>query len=624
MMAVTRLWIFLSLLIGLQGIAEAGQKQLLWGDTHLHSSYSFDAFVNNNLSATPDVAYRFAKGAPVEHPWDKRRVQLGNPLDFLVLSDHAELLGVTRGVYLHGVDTGELGWYDSMRAWYATAVLRDAVDKKTARLLFIDALPEPDADVRAAAKAWRPTFGWIPPQPQMEIDAWRVITEAAEAHNEPGEFTALIGWEYSSIPGGANLHRIVVSDIDAERAQTFDPYGLDQSPFPEDLWAWLEQTSRDTKGNFIAIPHNSNISKGFMFDTQPLRGGAMTPDYAEKRRRWEPIVEITQIKGDSETHPALSPDDPFADFETYPYLIQRTPGEYKPEEGDYIRSALRRGLSLQRTLGVNPYQFGVIGSSDAHTGLSSAEEDNFQGKMATDSIPANKDQRWGDNANRTFGWAMSASGMAAVWAETNTRESIVAAMKRREVYATSGPRIGVRLFAGWGLSESMFDANDFPENMSEKAVPMGGELLAHDGKEKSSPVVLIEAMADPNSGHLDRIQIIKGTMLSDGTTREQIYDVAWAGKDRQLPDGSLVPIGNTVDLTTGRVDNSIGAAQLRAVWTDPDFNPEEPAFYYGRVLQIPTARHSLLDKLALGGEVDTRRPDTIQERAYTSSVWYTP
>ena len=617
-------WIFLPVLLAIQGVAEAGQKQLLWGDTHLHSNYSFDAFVNNNLSATPDVAYRFAKGAPVEHPWDKRRVQLQTPLDFLVLSDHAELLGVTRGVYLNGVNTDGLGWYDSIRAWYAAAVLRDAVDKQTARLLFIDALPEPDADVRAAAKAWRPSFGWLPPQQELEIDAWQVITDAAETHNQPGKFSALIGWEYSSIPGGANLHRIVVSDIDAERAQTFDPYGLDQSPFPEDLWAWLEKTSQDTDGNFLAIPHNSNISKGFMFDLQPLRGGEMTVTYAEKRRYWEPIVEITQIKGDSETHPALSPEDPFADFETYPYLIQRTPGEYNPGEGDYIRSGLRRGLALQSKLGVNPYQFGVIGSTDAHTGLSSAEEDNFQGKMATDSIPRNKDQRWGDRANQTFGWAMSASGLAAVWAEDNTRESIVAAMRRREVYATSGPRIGVRLFAGWDLSDDMFDASDFPGNLDGVAVPMGGELLANDVGEQQAPVILVEALADPNSGHLDRIQIIKGILLSDGTTREKIYDIAWSGADRELPNGSLAPIENTVDLTTGRVDNSVGSAQLRAVWTDPDFDPAVPAFYYARVLQIPTARHSLLDKLALGGEVDTKRPDTIQERAYTSSVWYTP
>jgi len=616
--------VFLVTCCGIETVAFAQPKQLLWGDTHLHSNYSFDAFVNNNMSATPDVAYRFAKGMPVEHPWDKHRVQLKTPLDFLVLSDHAELLGVTQSVYFNGVDTTGLSLYQRLRAWYASAVLQDAVDKKTARLLFIDALPEPTDDTRAAAAARRLSFGGIPSQQQVEVDAWRVITEAADSHNKPGQFTALIGWEYSSIPGGANLHRIVVTDLDAGRAQTFDPFGLDQSAFPQDLWAWLGETAEATNGNFLAIPHNSNISKGAMFAMAPLKGGEMSASYAETRRYWEPIVEITQIKGDSETHPALSPEDPFADFETYPYYIQRTPEEYKPRGGDYIRPALRRGLSLASTLGVNPYQFGVIGSTDAHTGLSSADEDNFQGKMATDSIPRNKKMRWGDAANQTFGWAMSASGLAAVWAEENTRESIVAAMRRREVYATRGPRIAVRLYGGWNLQESQLDAANFPANMEGHAVPMGGELVHHEKGSKPAPQFLIEAQADPNSGHLDRIQIVKGSQLPDGTTTEAIYDVAWAGEGRLLPDGSLAPVENTVDLATGRVDNRVGAAQLRAWWTDPDFNPDAHAFYYARVLQIPTARHSLLDKLALGGEVDTHRPDTIQERAYTSSIWYSP
>jgi hypothetical protein len=621
---VKRLLIVFLVTCGIETAAVAQPKQLLWGDTHLHSNYSFDAFVNNNMSATPDVAYRFAQGVPVEHPWDKHRVQLKTPLDFLVLSDHAELLGVTQSVYFNGVDNTGLSLYQRLQAWYASAVLQDAIDKKTARLLFIDALPEPTDDTRAAAAARRLSFGGIPSQQQVEVDAWRVITEAADTHNKPGQFTALIGWEYSSIPGGANLHRVVVTDLDAKRAQTFDPFGLDQSAFPQDLWTWLGETAEATNGNFLAIPHNSNISKGAMFAMAPLKGDEMSASYAETRRYWEPIVEITQIKGDSETHPALSPEDPFADFETYPYYIQRTPEEYKPRDGDYIRPALRRGLSLASTLGVNPYQFGVIGSTDAHTGLSSTEEDNFQGKMATDSIPRNKKMRWGDAANQTFGWAMSASGLAAVWAEENTRESIVAAMRRREVYATSGPRIAVRLYGGWDLQESQLDAADFPTNMEGRAVPMGGELMHHERGSKAAPQFLIEAQADPNSGHLDRIQIVKGSQQPDGTTTEAIYDVAWAGEGRLLPDGSLAPVENTVDLATGRVDNRVGAAQLRARWTDPDFNPDAHAFYYARVLQIPTARHSLLDKLALGGEVDTHRPDTIQERAYTSSIWYSP
>ncbi len=602
--------------------SQAQDKTLLWGDTHLHTTYSSDAFANNNLTATPDMAYRFAKGGPVTHPWDGRRVQLQTPLDFLVVSDHAELMGVIRSVYYDGVQREDLTFMQSAKAWYAEHVLQDAVDRGTARRLFLDVLPEPTDDYAAAAENWNADVGWIPDLPEVEADAWKVITDTADAHNDPGNFTALIGWEYSSIPGGANLHRIVLGDINAKQAQSFVPYGLDNSAFPEDLWAWLEGVANSTGGTFLAIPHNSNISKGIMFDMTSLRGGEMQPNYAETRRYWEPIVEITQIKGDSETHPLLSPDDPFADFETYPYYIQKQWTEYQPKPGDYIRSALRRGLALESNLGINPYQFGVIGSTDGHTALPSAEEDNFMGKFPTDSIPANKSSGWGDEPQRPFGWAMSASGLAAVWAEENTRESIVAAMRRREVYATSGPRIGVRVYAGWNLDEDLVDAADFPANVLDRSVPMGGELMS--AEEGAAPTLLIEAIADPNSAFLDRVQVIKGWLEPDGTTQERIYDVAWAGQDRLEADGSLRPVENTVNLQTGAVDNRTGAPRLSVSWTDPDFNAQRAAFYYVRVLQIPTARHSLLDRLALGDEVDTRMPDTLQERAYTSSIWYRP
>ncbi len=287
-----------------------------------------------------------------------------------------------------------------------------------------------------------------------------------------------------------------------------------------------------------------------------------------------------------------------------------------------MRSALRRGLTLESNLGINPYQFGVIGSTDGHTALPSAEEANFQGKFVTDSIPSKKSSGWGDEPQRPFGWAMSASGLAAVWAEDNTRESIVAAMRRREVYATTGPRIGVRVYGGWDLTRDSLEDADFPANVMTQAVPMGGELMS--AAAGATPTLLIEAMADPASGSLDRVQVIKGWTRSDGSTEEQIYNVAWVGDDRLQPDGTLLPIPNTVDLSTGLVDNSVGAGRLTAAWSDPDFDPTRSAFYYVRVLQIPTARHSLLDKLALGGEVDTQRPDTIQERAYTSSIWYRP
>ena len=613
------LWL---LAVTLASFSQAEDRQLLWGDTHLHTTYSSDAFANNNLTATPDMAYRFAKGAPVVHGWDGRRVQLETPLDFLVVSDHAELMGVIRSVYYDGVTRDDLSLIDSAKAWIATAILRDAVDQQTARNLFLGVLPEPTDDFAAAARDWDADVGWIPDLPAVEADAWKAITDAADAHNAPGDFTALIGWEYSAIPGGANLHRVVIGDIDAQTAQTFVPYGLDNSSFPEDLWEWLESTAKSTGGTFLAIPHNSNISKGIMFDLTSLRGDKMDTRYAELRRYWEPVVEITQIKGDSETHSSLSPEDEFADFENYPFYIQKWWTEYQPQPGDFVRSALRRGLTLEADVGINPYQFGVIGSTDGHTALPSAEEANFQGKFVTDSIPSKKSSGWGDEPQRPFGWAMSASGLAAVWAEDNTREGIVAAMRRREVYATTGPRIGVRVYGGWNLSAESLEEADFPANVLEQAVPMGGELMT--AAEGATPTLLIEALADPASGALDRIQVIKGWTESGGGTQEQVYDVAWAGEGRLQTDGSLLPVENTVDLATGLVDNSVGAGRLTAAWSDPNFDPDQSAFYYVRVLQIPTARHSLLDKLALGGEVDTQRPDTLQERAYTSSIWYRP
>ena len=611
--------------MGLVSAASMAERQLLWGDTHLHSTYSSDAFTNGNLTATPDTAYRYAKGMPVVHPGHKARVQIGTPLDFLVVSDHAEYLGVIRSLYLNPMVTEGLSLRERLWTRFVQYLLRDAIDGQSGRELFTSILPKPSENAVTAMEGWEEdrVSGLIPRQPTVEIDTWKLITDTADAHNEPGHFTALIGWEYSLIPGGANLHRIVMGDINAEQAQTFAPFGFDDSSFPSDLWAWLDKTSTATGGNFIAIPHNSNISKGSMFDVRDIRGADIDAEYAEIRRYWEPVVEITQIKGDSETHPALSPDDEFADFETYPYYIQREWTDYVPQPADYIRSALKTGLALKSAIGVNPYQFGVIGSTDAHTSLPSAEEDNFHGKMATDSVPSRKSGGWSDDARGTFGWGMSASGLAAVWATENTREAIVAAMRRREVYATSGPRIAVRVHGGWNLSAAMMDQPAFPENLAALAVPMGGEIVgANEGGQFS---LLIEAQADPTGANLDRVQVIKGWVDTTGMTHEEIHNVAWAGQNRVAEDGSLMPVGSSVDMRTGLTANSIGAAQLSALWVDPQFDPERAAFYYVRVLQIPTARHSLLDKLALADpEIDTRRPDTIQERAYTSAIWYRP
>ncbi|MCH1553830.1 MAG: DUF3604 domain-containing protein, partial [Luminiphilus sp.] len=454
----------------------------------------------------------------------------------------------------------------------------------------------------------------------VEDRSWSDTADAADANNIPGEFSAILGWEYSLIPGGANLHRVVMTDLDGTSAKAFQPFGSDDSLYPEDLWSWLDKTSAETGGEFIAIPHNSNISKGAMFDTRTLRDEPIGPQYAEIRRRWEPVVEITQYKGDSETHPGLSPQDPFADFEDYPYYIQREWTPFKPQIGDYIRPALIRGMQLEREIGVNPYQFGVIGSTDAHTGLAAAEENNFHGKFPMDSIPSNKLMGWSDNANSTFGWAMGAQGLAAVWAEDNTREAILAAMKRREVYATTGPRIALRFYAGWDIDLDVL--NDADGQSSAAAVPMGGELMATD--EDISPKFVIQAMADPLSGTLDRVQVVKGWVDDAGDANEKVFDVAWSGHDRLLDDGLLEPTPNTVNLDTGAWSNEYGSTILETTWTDPEFDPTLKAFYYVRVLEVPTPRHSLLDKIAMGGDIDTRRPDVIQERAYSSAIWYQP
>ena len=598
----------------------ATEKQILWGDTHLHTNRSFDAFTNRNFSVGPDEAYRFARGLPVEHPGHKARVQLETPLDFLVVSDHAEFLGNIRHLYNVGIPTEGMGFFQKLRVWYVQYLIRDAIKKGEGRAFFVRQLPEPFDTPQEAISEWDLAGSVFPRVPVLEDQAWSDIADAAEANNIPGQFSAILGWEYSLIPGGANLHRVVMTDLDGESAKVFQPFGSDDSLYPEDLWAWLDKTSEETGGNFIAIPHNSNISKGAMFDTITMRNEPIGPEYAEIRRRWEPIVEVTQYKGDSETHPVLSPNDPFADFEDYPYYIQRDWTEYKPQVGDFMRSALIRGMQIEREIGVNPYQFGVIGSTDAHTGLAAAEENNFHGKFATDSMPASKLEGWSDNANSSFGWAMGAQGLAAVWAEENTRESIMQAMKRRETYATTGPRIGLRFYGGYGLDATALEASAFPYE-SSGAVPMGGEL---DPQDSSAPVFLVHAMADPKSGTLDRIQIVKGWVDEAGEANEQIFDVAWSSPDRMQADGSLRPVPNTVDLETGTWSNDAGAATLTAEWRDPEFDPAVAAFYYVRVLEVPTPRHSLLDKLALGGDVDTRRPDTVQERAYSSPIWYRP
>lgn len=599
--------------------------QLYWGDTHLHTSYSFDAFLNLNDSADPDTAYRWARGLPVVHPYNNTRVRIETPLDFLVVSDHAEGLGVLRAIVNHHEELGELSGWDAVVRWLSITTVRVAMWAGYGTDVFKDLLP-----VRLDNWGGDPVLD--PGNPPLDdsmgdmsptvITTWNSIIDAAEAHNKPGQFTALLGWEWSSIPAGANLHRVVVTPNGRDQAAQYMPYGSDQSQYPEDLWAWLEATASRTGSQFISIPHNSNISKGYMFAETTLRGEPLTKAYITTRKRWEPITEMTQIKGDSETHPSLSPEDPFADFEPFEFYLQQDWQTYRAAVGDFIRPALGRGLQIGEKSGSNPYQFGLIGSTDAHTGLSSAEEENFWGKMAYDSVPQNK---FSDAVGgvRATGWDMAAAGLAAVWAKENTRQGIFDAMQRREVYATTGPRITLRLFAGWDFLPADAESPNLATLGYAAGTPMGGEISGPGGAGRTIKL-LVSALKDPKHANLDRIQVIKGWVDASGSSREKIFDVAWSGARAPLADGSLPPVGNTVDTATASYTNTIGAAQLATVWEDPEFDPRQRAFYYVRVLQIPTPRHSLYDVVAMGVTSPPQFPEVIQERAYSSPVWYTP
>ncbi|MEM1155484.1 MAG: DUF3604 domain-containing protein [Pseudomonadota bacterium] len=619
-----------------------GQTQLLWGDTHLHTSNSVDAYMAGNRTAGPEVAYRYAMGVPVVHPYTRTRIQIIEPLDFLVVSDHAEYLGVMPAVMAEDFEQPEAGLFDRVKSWFVINILAFFIeDPQEGTRRFSTLLPEPEIQsgdsrdpiataVEMGTDGGLADLGLVDEATATRIGAtaWSASMDVANEYYKPGEFTTLVGWEWTQTASGANLHRVVMSDIDGERAKSIDPIGSDDAPYPVDLWNALNGLEEATGAAFIAIPHNSNLSKGYMFSKRTVRGDLIDADYAALRMKWEPIVEVTQIKGDSETHPDLSPEDPFADFEQFNFYLQAFPQArgYRIQPGDTVRSALKNGLELQDKMGTNPFQVGMIGSTDSHTSMSSAEEPNFWGKVATDSMPSTKrstdDTGYGDGVQSFNGWNMSAGGLAAVWSEENTRESIVAAMKRRETYATTGPRIQLRFFGGWSFVEEDATAVDLAAIGYAGGVPMGGILNA--APEGSSPRFLVRATRGPKDHNLDRIQIIKGWTDGTGEAQEKIYNIAWSGQRELDASGELAPVGNSADIDTGDTANTIGASELATVWTDPDFDSAQNAFYYVRVLEIPTVRHSQLDAIALGIGTPYEGPATIQERAYSSPIWYSP
>ncbi len=615
-------------------------SKVLWGDTHLHTYFSADAYLAGNRSVGPDEAFRAAKGEPIHSAVAGVRVQLREPLDFLAVADHAGALGLM-GAYNENDSLIEedTSFYQTIKGSVIQMLFQRGVkDPKEAGKRVFDNAPLPEIapgdtkdPVAGAGKGAGALYDAgivsVTEAHKVSETAWKVTMEAADRHNDPGHFTALVGWEWTQTNNGANLHRVVVSDAEGETASKFEPFGADDGPYPEDLWNFLDETSKEFGVDFVSIPHNSNISKGYMFAETTLKGQPITAAYAKNRARWESLVEVTQFKGDSETHPDLSPNDEFADFEKFKFYLQRPPQggadyPYVANAGDYVRSAFKRGMEIENTIGVNPFKMGVIGSTDSHTGIPSAEETNFWGKVSLYSVLENK-RRDGEPTTGQFNdWNMSASGLAAVWAPENTRKDIVAAFKRRETYATTGPRIQVRVFAGWD-----FSAEDLAnENMAsigyERGVPMGGDLA--DAPGTTAPVLMIRAVKGPMDHNLDRVQVIKGWIGDDGKALEKIYNVAWSDNRQLDAKGGLPAVGNTVNLKTGMTVNSIGAPEFSTLWTDPEFNASQQAFYYIRVLQIPTIRHSKLDANALGMETPLEGPATLQERAYTSPIWYTP
>jgi hypothetical protein len=450
---------------------------------------------------------------------------------------------------------------------------------------------------------------------------WTDVARTADEFNSPGIFTAFTGYEWTAMRDGNNLHRCVILKDSADVVTKWLPYSAQSSSDPEDLWAALLDYEQTTGGEALSIPHNGNLSNGLMWNTVTYDGDAINSDYAERRMRWEPIAEVTQIKGDSETHPALSPDDPFADFERWDEFnisntVKTTPDMYP---GSYARSALQRGLSLEQTAGANPYAFGMIGSTDDHTSLATAEEDNFFGKFAN-SEPG---VRTGDSrmAGLNADWELGASGLAAVWAPQNTRQDLFASMKRREVYATTGSRIVLRFFGGWNYAPDSVHSPYFETIGYRDGVPMGGELTP---RSDGAPTFMVQAMKDPDAANLDQVQIIKGWIDDQGKTHEQIYYVALSDDRGVDPTTGLPePVGSTVDLEKTSFTNTIGAAQLSAQWTDPNFDAAQAAFYYARAIEIPRPRWSEHDRKAFGMDFKDA-PRTIQDRAYSSPIWYRP
>lgn len=581
-------------------------RNLYFGDLHIHTGWSFDAYMGN-VRVTPDEAYRFGKGESMPHV-SGDDVMLNRPLDFMAVSDHAEYMG-------------------------ALMLMADE-HHSLSNLSLAKKISNPDQSI--VKKAMRKlqlsiATNWPIRELVEEKDlqyTWKKMVEIADNHYEPGTFTTFPAYEWTSSPAeytsliagprfARNLHRNVIYKGGKVSQRPFSSF---DSQNPERLWDWMEH-QQELGIELLAIPHNANISDGRMYARNTYKGNPFTEEYLNTRLRNEPIHEVVQIKGQSMIHPLLASNDEFADFEIYPYALgQGDPRKEVPPNGGYAREALTNGMLLEQEFGVNPFQFGVIGSSDGHNGGSNIEENNNIGKSGKqDSTP---EIRMGNAKGATRHRRSSVAGLAAVWAEENTRESIFSAFQRKEVYATSGPRIRIRLFASWTQDSLILQDSSWIEKAYENGVPMGSKI-GHSPIKDLSPSFIIKATKDNEGANLDRIQIIKAWVDSDQKSHEKIYDVAWS-KERRLINGNLAPVGNTVDTMTAQYTNTIGSISLNTIWTDPDFDPLSHAFYYARVLEIPTPRWTTYDAVAIGVPLPKDVPYFIQERAWTSAIWYIP
>jgi len=582
-----------------------------FGDLHIHTSWSFDAFIYNTRT-TPDDAYKYGKGEKIAHSATDG-IQLRRPLDFMAVTDHAEYMGVMKKML------------EPEHPFYNLDIAKQirSTDGPTS--------------LGAFASVGRSIAGNLPfkelDQKDIKTSTWEEIVKIANAHYEPGKFTTFPAYEWTSSPGDTmdinggripmarNMHRNVIFKGDKVPALPFSSF---DSQNPEKLWDWMDM-QRKNGVTLLAIPHNANMSDGLMYAQTQYEGSPMTLQYIRQRMRNEPINEVVQIKGQSMSHPILAPNDEFADFELFAYTFTMTTPTPSKAPGSYVREAYQNGLAIEKQIGANPFKFGMIGSSDGHNSAGALEEDNYFGKFGIrDGTPS---QRL-DNKQRRFlsNKFMSAAGMAGVWASENTREAIFAAMERKETFATSGPRIKLRIFGGWDFKKEDLEKDDWTKEAYSKGIPMGGDLKVRSEElrgKNASPSFLIWAVKDSESANLDRIQVIKAWVNADGQAQEKIFDVAWSGERAIGANGKLPPVGNTVNTAEATYDNSIGAVSLQTVWEDPEFDASQSAMYYLRVLEIPTPRWSTYDAKALGISIPDDLNATIQERAWSSPIWYT-